>query len=75
MAIVEFYSLERKRVSLLLATAAIWSCSGCGEVICGMGGPGNTTLCLTCGNALIEGRATVEMHSKPNGEAADCNPA
>ena len=53
---VTFYKLEKVTVNLTIATAAIWNCSLCGNCIEGMGGPGNGTICVACGDALMAGR-------------------
>ena len=39
-----------------ICTAAVWSCSLCGSVIDGMGGPGNGEICVLCGDDIISGR-------------------
>lgn len=38
------------------ASAAILGCGLCGEVIDGMGGPGNGSVCERCANELRHGR-------------------
>lgn len=58
---LEYYRLikvveeEPPEGMIVFATAAVWHCSLCHEVISGMGGPGYGTLCRQCGDELIAG--------------------
>lgn len=58
---LEYYKLvkvveeEPPEGELRIATACVWLCSLCHEVIDGMGGPGYGTLCVRCGEDLIAG--------------------
>lgn len=38
-----------------IATAAVWSCALCCEMIDGMGGPGNGEICVKCGEDIKHG--------------------
>jgi hypothetical protein len=40
-----------------LETAAVLSCSLCGTMIDGMGGPGDGAICLRCGAVVKNGQA------------------
>lgn len=40
-----------------IATAAIRDCGLCGEIIDGMGGPGNGSVCVRCAEVVIRGEA------------------
>lgn len=46
---------EPEEGELRIATAAILSCSLCGQTIDGMGGPGDGAICYRCGTELRKG--------------------
>lgn len=52
---IEFYKLEKVTYNQGVATAAILGCSLCGGGISGMGGPNRGYLCVTCGDAIVNG--------------------
>lgn len=56
----KYYELiERKTPppnSGMILTAAVLSCSLCGDTIDGMGGPGNGAVCERCGDLMIHGQ-------------------
>lgn len=61
MSAIKFYELNLVTIKddpngFRFATAAILGCGLCGEVIDGMGGPGNGIVCIRCGDELRHGR-------------------
>lgn len=56
-----YYELVRKVIpatpsgKFRIASAAVWSCQMCGEIIDGMGGPGNGEICEKCGDGILSG--------------------
>ena len=65
MPTIEFYELVKRQIEepkageFRIATAAVWTCAMCREIIDGMGGPGNGELCLDCGEDIIAGHFKV----------------
>ena len=59
---IVYYELVKRTISdtkndkFRITTAAIWECPLCGEVIDGMGGPGNGELCQRCGEEILNGQ-------------------
>ena len=45
-------------------TAAVRSCSLCGTMIDGMGGPGWGSICIPCGDDIKAGKVIYERESK-----------
>lgn len=43
-----------------ICTAAVWSCALCGEIIDGLGGPGDGEICVKCGEDIHAGRLRYE---------------
>jgi len=57
----EYYELKPvypapKDGGTIFATAAVLSCSLCGSMIDGMGGPGHGAVCLKCAPEMVHGR-------------------
>ena len=58
---LEYFQLSKVTVQetepgeFRLVNAAVLSCSLCGRMIDGMGGPGEGAICLPCGEALENG--------------------
>lgn len=61
--ILEYFELRRVRREPaltgepLFVTAAVLSCSLCGEMIDGMGGPGDGAVCVRCADIVRSGKA------------------
>ncbi len=63
----EYYVLVKKSDkthSGQLVTASIRSCCLCGDMIDGMGGPGWGSICVPCGDDIIEGKLTYNREKK-----------
>jgi hypothetical protein len=61
MSDLVFYELQKITIkedpnAFRIATAAILSCGLCGEMIDGMGGPGDGVVCVKCGDELRKRR-------------------
>jgi hypothetical protein len=60
---VEYYELKRVTIEdsnlekMNLRSAALIVCGLCGECINGMGGPGNGSICMPCGDLVRRGAA------------------
>ena len=54
----DFWTLEPSypETGYAIATAAIRSCSICGAIVDGMGGPGNGSFCNPCASDIQTGR-------------------
>ena len=67
-----YYELVRREIrptapgEFRIATAAVWPCRLCHEVIDGMGGPGNGEICETCAKAILGGQ--VQMTRTDDGK-------
>jgi hypothetical protein len=61
MTQVTYYKIEKVTIIQTIASAALWHCSLCGSCISGMGGPGNGTLCVRCGDSLQAGVIDFEL--------------
>ena len=51
-----YYELVKRTIPHnpnIFVTAAVWSCSLCGETIDGMGGPGSGEICVKCGDEIL----------------------
>ena len=67
MSKTEYYELVKKSYETRpgqLVTAAVRSCSLCGTMISGMGGPGWGSICIPCGDDIKAGKLKYDREKK-----------